>query len=771
VEKQGVVHCRVQPGAEPRLKLLRHSWRLQAAAGALLAVAIAAVPAAWAGERAGAFRAVDTSALLGGPDPPFPFGAEVAFPHLRFAFPVDITHAGDGSDRLFAVSQDGVIFVFPNRPGVTEAKVFIDLRGRVARRFFEQGLLALAFHPRHRENGEFFVYYSVESLATRVSRFRLREGDRDSAEPGSEELLLEIPQPFWNHNSGSLEFGPDGCLYIGIGDGGAADDPHQNAQDPATLLGSILRIDVDRRDPGKAYAIPSDNPFVGLGERARPEIWALGLRNPWKLCFDRENGTLWAADVGQDLWEEVNVIVRGGNYGWRVREGKHPFDPQARRFSEPLIDPVWEYHHSEGRSITGGAVYRGRELEEIRGWYLCADWLSGNIWGLRWDGERVVESRRLAPPLPGISAFGEDEAGEVYFTAFDAIAPIRREGAVEGRVYRFRRSPRRDAAAPEFPRLLSKTGLFASMKEHTPAAGLIPYDVNVPLWSDGAEKERYIALPEPGRVRFSESGSWQFPLGTVLVKTFSLEMRRGDAASRRRLETRLMVHGAAGWFGTTYVWNDDETEAALLDGYLERSFRIETLEGEVEQTWYFPSRTDCMTCHSRVKGHVLGLDTRQLNRRFAGRGENQLLRFERLGVFDAPLPRDPFALEAYPDWQDESAPAEALARAYLDTNCSFCHAPGGAGLTPLDLRFHSRLASTALLAAARPAATAEGEPAPLLPGDPDGSPLVLRLLARRSQHRPGVSRPPGPMPPLATELVDERAVGVLRRWIAGMAAE
>ncbi len=748
---------------------MSRSTRIRRTLAALFSVVTAAASSPVRGADRETFTAVDTSALLGSPDPPPIAEAVVAFPHLRFEFPVDITHAGDGTGRLFVVSQNGHIEVFENRQDVRRKKVFLDMDRRVAREFFEEGLLSLAFHPRYSENGELFVYYSVRPLATRVSRFRVSEDDPDRADPDSEAVILEIPQPFWNHNSGSIEFGLDGYLYIGVGDGGDADDPYGNGQNPRSLLGSVLRIDVDRRDDGLEYAIPPDNPFVEQGGRARPELWAVGLRNPWKMCFDRATGALWLADVGQDLWEEVNLIVRGGNYGWRAREGKHVFDPGTTPFSEPLIDPIWEYHHSEGRSITGGAVYRGDRLPGLRGWYLCADWLSGNIWALRQDAGRGVETRRVAPRIHAISAFGQDEAGEVYFTAFDYIAPIRKDDTVHGRVYRFGAPPASPEVVAAFPRRLSETGLFASVASHTPAPGLIPYEVNVPLWSDGAAKDRYLALPSAGGVRFDRDGNWRFPIGTVLVKTFTIETVNRD--SPRRLETRLMVHASSGWVGYTYVWNEDETDASLLDGHREESYTIRTPEGPAERTWYFPSRTDCMTCHTEVRGHVLGLNTRQLNRAGPGGMDNQLARLDRLGAFSQPLPSDPYALESFPDWSDDGAHVEALARAYLDVNCAFCHAPGGTGMTWIDLRYHTPLSGTRLLPRDRSHATAAGDPSPVVPARPDESMLLRRVSTRIAGHRPGEPRLPGQMPPLATRLPDGRAIEVLRRWVAAMPAD
>ena len=718
------------------------------------------------------FTPVDTSILMGAPEPPLAFELEPAFPYLRFAFPVHLTHAGDGSDRLFVVNQDGYIHVFPNERNVRAKKVFLDMSNTVARQMFEEGLLAVAFHPKYRENGEFFVYYSVQPLATRLSRFRVSKDDPNLADPKSEEVLLDIPQPFWNHNSGSIEFGPDGYLYMALGDGGAADDPHKNSQNGRTLLGSILRIDVDRRDPGKTYAVPRDNPFIDRGDNVRPEIWAVGFRNPWKICFDRETGELWEADVGQDLWEEVNVVVRGGNYGWRLREGRHDLHPNSPSFSDEFVEPVWEYHHSEGRSITGGAVYRGKRLPEIAGHYLCADWVSGNVWSLDRKGKRDADGRKIAKTSLAVTAFGEDEAGEVYIVATDHRAPIPYGDRLDGGLYRLRRVPRGMPYDPAtFPRKLSETGLFASVAEHRPAPGLIPYDVNVPLWSDGALKERYLALPERGTVDFSKDGNWAFPVGTVIVKTFLSQPARAGAASHR-LETRLMVHNQREWVGYTYVWNDAQTEATLIDGYVQTVHAVRNDSGApAKQIWHFPSRTECMMCHTDSKNFVLGLNTRQLNRvhTYNGKSENQLRRFARLGLFRTGLPSDPFALDSYPDWRASTANdgnVEVLARAYLDVNCSVCHAPDAAIGDQIDLRFHTPLTKSGVFAADLPAsATAQARSAALIPGSSKLSGIVDRMGRRAKGDGPPA---PGQMPPIATRFQDQRAIAILKRWIDGM---
>ncbi|MEM1070723.1 MAG: family 16 glycoside hydrolase [Planctomycetota bacterium] len=334
---------------------------------------------------------------------------------------MELTYANDDSNRLFAASQYGVIWTFENRSDVEKSNVFLDLRKQVYHwakpGANEQGLLGLAMHPNFKDNGLFYVYYShIDNRRSIVSQFRVSKSDPNKADPNSEVVLMEIKQPFQNHNGGAIEFGPDGFLYIALGDGGFRNDPYSNSQNLSTLLGSILRIDVDNPSNGRNYGIPSDNPFVDR-TGARPEIYAYGLRNPWRIAFDKETGNLWVGDVGQELWEEITLIEKGGNYGWSIREGFHPFGSTVATDSVKTLDPVWEYDHQIGKSITGGRVYRSTRVPELNGKYLYADYVSGSVWALTYDDKAgwVTKNERVVPDYIAVLSFGQDQNGEVFY--------------------------------------------------------------------------------------------------------------------------------------------------------------------------------------------------------------------------------------------------------------------------------------------------------------------------------------------------------------------
>ncbi len=369
-----------------------------------------------------------------------------AYPNLKFKRPLWMEQLSDG--RTFVLEQKGTVHILPRKASGKKTKIFFDIEKRKPYVKDEEGLLGMAFHPKFKQNGKFYAFYSAhEPMRSVVSEFRVDKADRNKIDISTERKLLIIQRPFWNHDGGCILFGPDGKLYITHGDGGAREDPHDNAQNLSTLRGTIMRIDVDARSGGLPYAIPKDNPFVSR-KGARGEIWAYGLRNVWRMSFDRATGELWAGDVGQDYWEEVDLIVKGGNYGWRTREGFHEslsmksrkkITPSKYLHPDKLLEPVIEYphtpalaakskfnRHGHGLSITGGYVYRGSKIPALRGAYVYGDYKTGTVWAFKQSGGKVTEYQQVIGPNPIrlIASFGEDNAGEQYLLGF------------EGKIYR-----------------------------------------------------------------------------------------------------------------------------------------------------------------------------------------------------------------------------------------------------------------------------------------------------------------------------------------------
>jgi uncharacterized repeat protein (TIGR03806 family) len=706
-----------------------------------------------------------TSKIHGTPEPPPPYRVDLAFKNLKFEEPLELAPSPRG-DRLYVVQRRGKIYWFENRPDVNRPELLMDL-GKTA--------YGLALHPKFDENGYVYVVYVLDPdkpslTGTRLARFTAGAPDRRTCDPKSEKVLLEWPSG--GHNGGCLTFGPDGYLYIVTGDGSGIADELQTGQDISDLLGAILRIDVDRPTAARPYSIPPDNPFAGAAG-ARPEIWAYGLRQPWKINFDREE-RLWAGEVGQDLWESLHIIQRGGNYGWSVVEGSHPFRPERKRGPTPILAPLVEHTHADFRSITGGHVYYGSRLPELRGAYIYGDYDTGRIWGLRYDGQKVIWNQELVDTSLRVIDFCQDRAGEVFILDW-----------VSGQIHQLVKAE----AAPTrhaFPRKLSETGLFASVKDHQPAPGLIPYSVNSALWSDGAHKERFLALPGDSKIELDSiiypqpapgsTPGWRFPDGTVVVKTFSLETEPGNPSSRRRIETRLLHFeqlagteevGDQYWRGYTYVWNDDQTDAVLVDAAgLDQDYELADPEqpgGKRIQKWHFPSRAECTLCHTMPAKYVLGLNTAQMNKDhdYGGVIANQLATFEHLGLFTKPLPDRPERLPKLADHEDPSAPLDARARAYLQSNCSHCHRKWGGGNAEFQLLATLPLEETGALNA-RPGQGEFGvqDARIIAPGDPARSLLLYRM------RKLGLGR----MPHVASNVVDETAAKLIEEWIRQLPA-
>lgn len=659
-----------------------------------------------------------------------------AYPNLTFQEALFVDDV-PGENRLVVVEQFGKIKVFDDNPAVTTATEILDYSGNVAKDSGEQGLLGLAFDPRFTENRFVYIYHTqVGTWDSVVTRLRW-DSATDKLEPTSAKIVLQVEQPFFAHNGGMLAFGPDNYLYFGLGDGGDGGDPNNNGQNRNTLLGSILRIDVNTPD-GVGYVVPPSNPFVGEAN-VRTEIYAYGFRNPWRFSFDRQTGDLWVGDVGQNDIEEINKVTAGGNYGWRVYEGAG-----LRAGQEPLPDgvaipPIHEYTHDLGLAVIGGYVYRGA-VSSLQGRYIYSDFTAGTVTALTLAGDSVT-SVDVVGNVGSPTSFGETKDGELLVVS-------RYNG-----LYKFVESTGNIA----FPATLSATGLFSDLASLTPVSGFIEYEPSHPFWSDGTVKRRWIGVPDNAKIDFT-ADDWTFPVGSVSIKHFEFERVQNAPDSRRRLETRVMYNTNQGWQGFTYRWNAAETEANLLLGRETESLTVSLNDGSTRvQQYDYPSQADCSACHNDASTFLLGLETGQLNANFAygATTANQLQTLNAIGLFNS----DIGAVDQYkvlPPLTDESATIEQRARAYLDVNCSNCHQPQGPAPTTMNFRVD---ADNGVMNAID-----------VVPQAGSFDIVDARIIARGSKERSVLwhrmrSLDDARMPPLSTHVVDEAAVKIIGDWI------
>ena len=628
-----------------------------------------------------------------------------AFGALRFDWPVAVTAPPGESNRLFVVEKTGRIRVLTHL-GQAEPTVgvFLDLRGAVDVSDLETGLLGLAFHPGYATNRMFFVFRSLLTttegrtnfLHNRLSRFQTSETDPNRADPDSETVLYSQADTVKFHNGGDLHFGPDGYLYVSVGEEYdlwfEAPDRHQSIE--RNLQGGILRLDVDGR-PGNLrpnphpavttnYWVPADNPFVGATvfngrevdpSRVRTEFWAVGLRNPWRFSFDPETGELYCGDVGDFSFEEINRVEKGGNYGWPYREAtmRHPLigsdPPSGFAGKDPWLFYPRGAASYQGNCVIGGVVYRGTALPELRGNYIFGDYTRGHVWTAQRSTGGVTVSRLTGDT--SLSGFGVDPRDGEILVLNVRVGTIKRLVRVEPEV-----------AAVRFPQTLSETGAFADLTTLAPAEGVIPYSINAPFWSDHAYKRRWFSLPPGSAFTFQTNDPWGLPVGAVWVKHFELELVEGVPSSRRRIETRFLVRTQDDFYGVTYRWNGEQTEAELVpSGGLDQPITIRTGAGEVirEQIWRYPSHNECRTCHNASAGLALGFNTAQLNREVdIPEGRTNQLRWmaARGWLQGAPSPEVPLRRLVRED--DETQPLLDRVRSYLASNCGSCHHPGSA---------------------------------------------------------------------------------------------
>jgi uncharacterized repeat protein (TIGR03806 family) len=667
-----------------------------------------------------------------------PLKIERVFPNLKFTSLMAIAQPPGDRSRWFAIERAGKLYSFSSdNPAAPQLLVDVPaITGKPIMTDLEAGLLNLAFHPKFAQNGRLFVSFVTTGTplgyASEVGYLHTPDNGKTF---DSYTTVFRFDRDKLYHCGGGMAFGNEGYLYLGFGDGAN----HNNGQKKSGFFAKIHRIDVDNVPAGKMHGIPKDNPFVNDSEY-EPSVFARGIRNPFRLTIDRETNDLWVGDVGQENWEEVNRVQAGKNYGWGCREGAQPYPARTADTcpANPgeLIDPVYTYEHAgpgyTGRSVTGGFVYRGKAMQELQGTYIFADYIKEEIYTLvtdRQTGEVKVTKINEGGPNALFTNFAQDADGELFASSVH-----------DSSIYKL--VPSNPNAVSTFPDKLSKTGCMDTN-------ALVPYGVNVELWSDGAGKDRFIALPEGAKIHANDDGDLDLPVGSVVIKNFGLQ--------DKKVETRLLVHHDDGeWAGYTYEWNDEQTDADLL-----YSGKTKTIG---DQSWTFPSRSDCVRCHTTAAGRTLGLELGQLNGDFVyaknRRISNQLTTLEHIGIFDAPL-KPANETVSYPPAFGE-APAEARARSYLHANCSMCHRPnGGAGRAAMDLRFGTSFHDTKSCGAT-PIVDDLGmaDSKLIAPGKPQSSVVSIRI------HSTDAKR----MPPLASRRVDDKGVQLIDTWISSMNA-
>jgi glucose/arabinose dehydrogenase len=741
-----------------------------------------------------------TSTVIGSPDPPPPYRVKRVYPNYRPAFPI-MVKAVPGTGRLIVITQENSygktrLVLVPDDPAVTEKDAVTLMDTPDGGTAYD-----LAFHPKFASNGFVFIGWNAKDPKSgkhfsRVTRYVLHRSAPYSLDPRSATTIIEWESN--GHNGAAVCFGTDGMLYVTSGDGTSDSDTNLMGQRTDTLLAKVLRIDVDRSDPGKPYSVPRDNPFVA-DNRFVPETWAYGLRNPWRIACDEKTGHVWVGNNGQDLWETAHLVRKGDNYGWSTTEGSHPFYPNRKPGPTPIVLPTIEHHHSEFRSLTGGLVYHGATLPDLKGAYLYGDYSTGRIWGMKHDGTKPQWHRELAAPRMQISGFGTNSKGELLIG--------NHHPAGEGGFFTLEPTPKADAPSI-FPRKLSESGLFDSVKDHRLKPGVVPYSVNAPFWSDGLYKERFLAVPAGETIQFSRTRGWNFPDRTVLVKSFAIEETEGDPATRRWIETRFLTKQEGEWFGYTYVWNEAGTDAELVGtSGLDREFSVrvprsrEYPDGLRKQAWRYPRRAECLVCHSRAQNFVLGLCEVQMNRDhdYGSRTDNQLRTLDHLGMLkinwtaevrdrlrkrgeakglkgkalddyvrlNSPPPDKPVTaatalrqgsklFDRLADPYDRTQDLDRRARSWLHANCSSCHVEAGGGNAQMELEFATAFEKMRVLDVKPLHHTFELPDARLVsPGHPERSVILKRVGMRGA----------GQMPPLASTRIDAEGHALLQEWI------
>lgn len=699
---------------------------------------------------------------------------ENIFGTLSFVQPVGVFAPPYETNRLFVIEKHGRIIVI-NDLRAPYARSFLDISSRVDSTG-EAGLLGMAFNPRYGVNRYFYLFYSVRTnsaagtgLHQRVSRFQTSKLDPDVALPESElPLITQYDEEDLYHNAGCLQFGPEGYLYVGLGDTldtNAVQQSSGSQRIDGNFASGIIRIDVDKRvanrlpNPHPAsttnYFIPADNPFVGATNfngkpvdpaNVRTEFFAVGLRHPWRFSFDSLTGDLYCGEVGWNIFEEVNLIRKGANYGWAYYEATQEVRPGAPADFAPVA-PLHSYPHGAaptyGSAVIGGVVYRGARFPALYGAYVFGDW-EGSIWALRSEGTNVAKELLTFAGGQLPCGFGVDPRNQ------DVLVVTLNGGHIKRLTYH--------SNVVEIVPALSLTGVFEDLATLKPSPGVVPFDVNVPFWSDHALKRRWFSVPDTNAfIDFKGAANWIFPTGTVWIKHFDLEEVRGNPATARRLETRVLVHASSGLYGLTYRWQPLLSDATLVNAAGSNETFSVVDNGTVRtQVWHFPSRAECLTCHTPSGGLALGFNTAQLNRtvKYGDMTAHQLEALSAAGYFSSPGLTEQ-TLPALVAATNTNYSLEYRVRSYLAANCVQCHQPGGVSRGRWDARLSNPLSATGLINGLLQDFIGDPTNRVVVPGDPTHSVLLKRISTMGPLH----------MPPLATSELDRENVELVRDWI------
>lgn len=675
-----------------------------------------------------------TSRVIGSPEPPKPYQVQRVYPQLQFKNPVELV-AMTGQNQMLMLQVDGKLSVFDDDQECRTADLILDLAtGPEPMRAFGFGL-----HPHFQQNRQLFVVYSSDTRnvdgAARLSRFIVPRQAPYLIDRDSEEVLLTWTSG--GHNGSTIDFDKQGMLYFSAGDGARPFPPDEFnvGQNLSDLRATICRIDVDHADGDRPYRIPPDNPFVDV-PGARGEIWAYGFRNPWRFTIDEPTGRLLCGDVGWEMWESVFDVKRGGNYGWSIFEGPGALRGDVVQGPTAIVKPLAAYSHSLGQSITGGVVYRGRELPELEGTYLYGDYVSGLLWGLQSDGGEVIANPVLANTGMPIITFAASASGDVLVVSY------------EGGIYKLVRNPLVDQPS-QFPTRLSETGLFDSLGDLTPSAGVYRYGLAAESVHPSATKQYHVAVPDHQTIKVGrQKRQWKYPIGTVFVRTFS--WNPGPFNSRRiKVETQLLHYDGLSWQPYRYLWDESQREAHLLAADTQ-THSLEPL-GLKSVDWSVHSQAQCRSCHTNQAGGAVGFSLENLS-------DSAIKRFVEIGVLDQPAPQGWKIRKMVPPSKWD-ADLDARARSYLAANCAHCHRRGGGGSVALDLEYSHPNDSIGAIDVPPMQGNFEMNDARVIaPGDPYRSVMLYRMASC------GIGR----MPKLSNHDPDPTGIRLIHDWINSM---